>query len=173
MLMRLCPFLMDRSYYFYCDFLYHYAFTSFLSSFNSIVLHSKHFLAYTLNSLSPPSHAALDQQNSNPVISNFLPFLILASVQLNAAEENLTMLTGLTLVTTTNLKRAIHDAQQSYHTSPVYPLSHCPGLSSSFLLSPPTPASLSSCIPGTVPPVSLRKTDIINRLLPTITSIPL
>lgn len=66
----------------YPDLHYRYAFTSFLPSFNSIALHFKHFLSCTLSRM---SH--LTGRAPTLVKFNFLPFLILASVQLNVAEE--------------------------------------------------------------------------------------
>lgn len=61
---------------------YHYAFTSFLSSFNSIVLRFKHFLSCTLSCM---SH--LTGRAPTLVKFNFLPFLILTSGELKMAEE--------------------------------------------------------------------------------------
>ena len=54
------------------------------------------------------------------------------------------MLTGLTLILTTNLKRTIDDAQKSYDTSLVHLLAHYPRLTITFLISPQIPGTSSS-----------------------------
>lgn len=133
------------SYHLHPDLHYHYAFTSFSFTFHFIVLHWKHFLPCTF------SHV-LHSTGGTPILItfNFLPFLILASVQLNTAEEEHSHAHWSPY--DHQPQKGINDAKQSDNTSLVYPLTQCPGLTVhvTLLHKRLTPALPSSRISGIV-----------------------